>query len=79
VSPHDNDLPTPNTTLSHMHTSRPKTAFTSVTDLPVPLSGTGRARAACVDRVICTSALAHHHGRVRTSPRTDVVDVVASA
>ncbi len=41
VSSHDNDTPTPNPTVSHMHTSRPKTAFTSVTDLPVPLSGTG--------------------------------------
>jgi hypothetical protein len=40
VTPHDNDTPTPNTTVSYLHTSRPKTAFTSVTDLPVPLSGT---------------------------------------
>jgi len=24
---HDNDTPTPNTTVSHLHTSRPKTAF----------------------------------------------------
>jgi len=34
MTPHDNDTPTPNTTVSHVHTSRPKTAFTSVTDLP---------------------------------------------
>ena len=40
VSAHDNDAATPNSTLSHMRTSRPKTVFTSVTDLPVPLSGT---------------------------------------
>jgi len=67
VTPHDIETPTPNTTVTHMHTWRQKTAFTSVTDLPVPLSsGTGRARA-CVARVIVTSVRVTEGGRQRTN------------
>jgi hypothetical protein len=81
VNPHGDDAPIPNTTLSHMRTSRRKTAFTSVTDLPGPLSGTGRARGASRARHLhvgarspsrtCTDVAANRRGclrRVRVRP-----------
>ena len=40
--PHDNEAPAPDTAVSHAHPSLRKTASTIATDLPVPLSGTGR-------------------------------------
>ena len=44
ILPHDNQAPARDTAVSHAHPSRRKTASTIATDLPVPLSGTGRGR-----------------------------------
>jgi len=42
IDPHDNEAPAPDTAVSHARPSRRKTSSTIATDLPVPLSGTGR-------------------------------------
>jgi hypothetical protein len=64
ILPHDNEAPAPDTAVSHTHPSHRKTASTTATDLPVPLSGTGRAFGAR-DRVSFSSARVSDTGRAR--------------
>src|SRR5580700_2892494 len=67
VALHDNDTPTPMWPSPRCTGRAQKTAFTSVTDLPVPLSSGMSRDHGSRERVIVTSVRALDGGHVRTS------------